>query len=184
MNGVYWVPQVVGGTGFIVAGVMFMVEVQDKWYVSAPLCLLLLFTTNPVQPKVLFIWTDRPQRYKPAPNMLGWQVGFWNLIGGIGFTLCPAVGFGAKNSAALEYASGLSTFIGSWAFLVSHRHAPFSPPVVGRLADRLLVPLFRSARLFNGTSLWTNTQCLWTSLRHGSRPERRWCRLVKHAVTL
>ncbi|KAG7288574.1 hypothetical protein NEMBOFW57_004927 [Staphylotrichum longicolle] len=55
MNGVYWVPQVVGGTGFIVSGLMFMVEVQDKWY-------------------------------KPAPKMLGWQIGFWNLLGGIGFT--------------------------------------------------------------------------------------------------
>jgi hypothetical protein len=31
MNGVYWVPQVVGGTGFIVSGLLFMVEVQEKW---------------------------------------------------------------------------------------------------------------------------------------------------------
>ncbi|KAK4033636.1 hypothetical protein C8A01DRAFT_19446 [Parachaetomium inaequale] len=87
MDGVYWVPQVVGGTGFIVSGLMFMVEVQDKWY-------------------------------KPAPKTLGWHVGFWNLIGGIGFTLCPAVGFGSQSSFALEYASGLSTFVGSWAFLI------------------------------------------------------------------
>lgn len=49
MNGVYWVPQVVGGTGFIVSGLMFMVEVQDKWCVSTPLRPLLLFSTNPVQ---------------------------------------------------------------------------------------------------------------------------------------
>lgn len=81
------------------------------------------YTTN-----LSFRQTDRPPRYKPAPKMLGWQIGFWNLIGGIGFTVCPAVGFGAQNSAALEYASGLSTFIGSWAFLVSHWHDPFSPP--------------------------------------------------------
>jgi len=87
MNGVFWVPQVVGGTGFIVSGLMFMVEVQDKWY-------------------------------KPALGRLGWHIGFWNLIGGVGFTLCPAVGFGSQNSSALEYASGLSTFIGSWAFLI------------------------------------------------------------------
>jgi hypothetical protein len=59
-----------------------------------------------------------PDRYKPAPTMLGWHIGLWNLIGGIGFTVCPALGFGAQDSAGLAYASGLSTFIGSWAFLV------------------------------------------------------------------
>jgi hypothetical protein len=31
MNGVYWAPKVVGGTGFMVSALMFMVEVQDKW---------------------------------------------------------------------------------------------------------------------------------------------------------
>ncbi|KAK4104266.1 hypothetical protein N658DRAFT_493769 [Parathielavia hyrcaniae] len=87
VTGVYWVPQVVGGTGFIVSGVLFMVEVQDKWY-------------------------------KPAFKTLGWHVGFWNLLGGIGFTLCPAAGFGSEASLSLEHASALSTFIGSWAFLI------------------------------------------------------------------
>ncbi|KAK4121104.1 hypothetical protein N657DRAFT_665806 [Parathielavia appendiculata] len=87
VNGVYWVPQVVGGTGFVVSKLLFMVEVQDKWY-------------------------------KPTPERLSWHIGFWNLIGGLGFTLCPAVGFNSKSSPALEYASALSTFIGSWAFLV------------------------------------------------------------------
>ena len=34
MNGVYWVPQVVGGSGFILSSIMFMIEVQDKWCVT------------------------------------------------------------------------------------------------------------------------------------------------------
>ena len=106
-NGIYWLPQVVGGTGFIVSGLLFMIEVQDKWW-------------------------------KPAPRMLGWHVGFWNLIGAIGFTLCGALGFGSERSESVEYASALSTFVGSWAFLVSHittptlrgcgYSSPFSPP--------------------------------------------------------
>lgn len=29
----YWTPQVVGGTGFIVSSIMFMLEVQKKWWV-------------------------------------------------------------------------------------------------------------------------------------------------------
>jgi hypothetical protein len=35
-NGVFWLPQVVGGTGFIVSSTLFMVEVQDKWWKPAP----------------------------------------------------------------------------------------------------------------------------------------------------
>jgi hypothetical protein len=79
--------QVVGGTGFIISSTLFMLEVQDKWYM-------------------------------PAPTVLGWHIGLWNLVGGIGFTLCGALGFGSDN-AAVEYASTLATFVGSWAFLVS-----------------------------------------------------------------
>ncbi|KAK4219166.1 hypothetical protein QBC37DRAFT_368168 [Rhypophila decipiens] len=87
VNGIYWLPQVVGGTGFIVSSALFMLEVQDKWW-------------------------------KPALGMLGWHIGAWNLVGAIGFTLCGALGFGSGNSASLEYASVLATYVGSWAFLI------------------------------------------------------------------
>ncbi|KAK3685459.1 hypothetical protein B0T22DRAFT_465724 [Podospora appendiculata] len=86
-NGVFWLPQVVGGTGFIVSSLLFMIEVQDRWYI-------------------------------PAPRLLGWHIGLWNLVGAIGFTLCGALGFASENPA-VEYALTLSTYIGSWAFLVS-----------------------------------------------------------------
>ena len=86
-NGIFWLPQVVGGTGFIVSSILFMVEVQEKWYM-------------------------------PAPKVLGWHIGFWNLVGAIGFTVCGALGF-AVNQPGIQYASTLSTFVGSWAFLVS-----------------------------------------------------------------
>lgn len=33
MTGVYWVPQVVGGSGFVISGFMLMVEVQETWCV-------------------------------------------------------------------------------------------------------------------------------------------------------
>lgn len=56
--------------------------------------------------------------YLPAPKVLGWHMGVWNLIGAIGFTLCGALGF-AINVDGVAYAATLSTFIGSWAFLVS-----------------------------------------------------------------
>lgn len=34
-NGAYWAPQVIGGSGFIVSGTLFMLETQQKWYLPA-----------------------------------------------------------------------------------------------------------------------------------------------------
>lgn len=81
----YWTPQIIGGTGFIISGLLFMIETQTRWYV-------------------------------PAFGTLGWWIGAWNLIGGVGFTLCPAFGYNANHWA--QYQASLSTFWGSWAFLI------------------------------------------------------------------
>ncbi|GAD99145.1 integral membrane protein [Paecilomyces variotii No. 5] len=85
-NGVFWVPQIVGGSFFIISGLLFTIETQKKWYI-------------------------------PAPAVLGWHIGAWNFIGGIGFTLCGALGPATANSG-VEYQSSLATFWGSWAFLI------------------------------------------------------------------
>ncbi|KAJ5760114.1 hypothetical protein N7520_007270 [Penicillium odoratum] len=85
-DGIYWVPQIVGGTGFILSGLLFTLETQQKWY-------------------------------KPAPRVLGWHIGVWNFIGGIGFTLCGALG-PASASSGVEYQATLATFWGSWAFMI------------------------------------------------------------------
>jgi hypothetical protein len=109
-NGAFWSTQVIGGSGFIVSGALFMLEVQEKWW-------------------------------KPALNQLGWHIGFWNLIGAIGFTACGALGYGSATSDALQYASTLSTFIGSWAFLVSPSTLRYyyllSPTIADNLPARL-----------------------------------------------
>jgi hypothetical protein len=85
LNGIFWVPQVIGGSGFVISGTLFMLETQERWW-------------------------------KPAFGVLGWHIGLWNLIGGVGFTLCPIFGF--YTSEALVYQSALATFWGSWAFLI------------------------------------------------------------------
>lgn len=85
-NGVYWVPQIVGGTGFILSGLLFTLETQEKWY-------------------------------RPAFHVLGWHIGVWNFIGGIGFTLCGALG-PASSASGVEYQASLATFWGSWAFMI------------------------------------------------------------------
>lgn len=35
VNCVYWLPQVIGGMGFVVSAALFMLEVQDRWYKPA-----------------------------------------------------------------------------------------------------------------------------------------------------
>jgi hypothetical protein len=85
-DGVYWVPQIVGGIGFVVSGLLFTLETQERWY-------------------------------KPAFHVLGWHIGAWNFIGGIGFTLCGALG-PAIGHSGIEYQATLATFWGSWAFMI------------------------------------------------------------------
>ncbi|KAF8970476.1 hypothetical protein BDZ97DRAFT_1791637 [Flammula alnicola] len=85
LDGVFWTPQVIGGTGFIISSIFIMLESQQVWW-------------------------------KPRPQSLGWQVGVWNFIGGIGFTLSGA--FGYSKSSWAQYESALSTFWGGWAFLI------------------------------------------------------------------
>ncbi|KAF7348579.1 hypothetical protein MVEN_01375500 [Mycena venus] len=87
LDGVFWTPQVIGGTGFIIASALMMIETQKKWYL-------------------------------PAPTSLGWHVGFWNLVGGVGFMLCGAFGYALNSSTKIAYQSSCSTFWGGWAFLI------------------------------------------------------------------
>ncbi|KAI0788994.1 hypothetical protein BC629DRAFT_471983 [Irpex lacteus] len=49
---------------------------------------------------------------------IGWHVGFWNLVGAVGFTLCGALGYASTASTKVNYQSVLATFWGSWAFMI------------------------------------------------------------------
>ena len=46
------------------------------------------------------------------------HIGFWNLVGSVGFTLCGALGYGAVGHPWMNYQSILATFWGSWSFMV------------------------------------------------------------------
>ncbi|KAJ6491261.1 hypothetical protein C8R47DRAFT_976550 [Mycena vitilis] len=67
---------------------------------------------------ILLMIETQKKWYLPAPASLGWHVGFWNLVGGIGFTLCGALGYGLNSSTKIAYQSSCSTFWGGWAFLI------------------------------------------------------------------
>jgi hypothetical protein len=64
----------------------------------------------------LYMLETQQRWYCPAPRLLGWNIAFWNLIGGIGFTLCGALGFASSHGA--QYQAACATFWGSFAFLI------------------------------------------------------------------
>ncbi|KAK8172236.1 LOW QUALITY PROTEIN: hypothetical protein BKA80DRAFT_287979 [Phyllosticta citrichinensis] len=65
----------------------------------------------------LFMLETQTHWWKPALGQLGWYVGAWNMVGGVGFTLSPAFGYDMAATWA-QYQAACSTFWGSWAFLV------------------------------------------------------------------
>jgi hypothetical protein len=54
--------------------------------------------------------------WKPNPRKADWQVGFWNLIGSLGFTLAGALPVFRSETAS--YVGILAVFWGSCAFLI------------------------------------------------------------------
>jgi hypothetical protein len=65
---------------------------------------------------VLYVLETQPNWYTPAPHLLGWHIGVWNLIGSVGWTLAAA--FGYCSVSWCEYQSELSLTWASVAFFI------------------------------------------------------------------
>jgi hypothetical protein len=114
------VSQLLGATIFWVAGLTALPGIYNR--MSQTLTIVFYWTPQVVGgigfviSGALFMIETQSKWWKPAPRTLGWWVGAWNLLGGIGFTLCPAFGYDTRSWA--QYQASLSTFWGSWAFLI------------------------------------------------------------------
>ncbi|KAJ5668496.1 uncharacterized protein N7477_007066 [Penicillium maclennaniae] len=64
----------------------------------------------------LYILETQPTWYTPAPHLLGWHIGLWNLIGSIGWTLAASFGYCTRSWCA--YQSYLTLTWASAAFLI------------------------------------------------------------------
>ncbi|KAL5375136.1 hypothetical protein DPSP01_011449 [Paraphaeosphaeria sporulosa] len=112
--------QLCGASIFWIAGLTALPGIYD--HLSRPLAIAFYWTPQVlgglgfVVSGTLFMLETQPTWWKPAPRTLGWWIGAWNLVGGVGFTLCPA--FGYDESSWAQYQACLSTFWGSWAFLI------------------------------------------------------------------
>lgn len=61
----------------------------------------------------MFMLETQKHWWMPALGTLGWHIGFWNLIGGVGFTICAC--FGLDPAEWSQYQAACSTFWGmSW----------------------------------------------------------------------
>lgn len=69
---------------------------------------------------ILAMWEAQHSWWRIRPLDLGWHVGFWNLLGGIGFFLSGAFGFKQyPNECCQHWGTAFSTFWGSIFFLMS-----------------------------------------------------------------
>ncbi|KAF2105041.1 hypothetical protein NA57DRAFT_71237 [Rhizodiscina lignyota] len=64
----------------------------------------------------LYLLETQPNWYTPAPHLLGWHIGFWNMIGSVGWTLAASLGY--CNLSGCEYQSDLTLIWASVAFLI------------------------------------------------------------------
>ena len=86
----YWLPQVIGATFLTLSSYCIMIETQSHWYKIRPF------------------------------SSIGWHVGFWNIIGSVGFLMSGAFGCALPGfeNVIFIYGVALTTYIGSYAFLL------------------------------------------------------------------
>lgn len=110
----------IGAVIFYISGIMALPGIINNlsqgvlWgiYWLAYLVGGVLFTVS----SVLYVLETQPTWYTPAPSVIGWWIGVWNLIGSIGWTLSAS--FGYCSASWCEYQSDLSLLWASVAFLI------------------------------------------------------------------
>ncbi|KAJ4314490.1 hypothetical protein N0V94_006429 [Neodidymelliopsis sp. IMI 364377] len=88
--------QLCGATVFWISGLTALPGIYNR--MSRPITIIFYWTPQVIGglgfiiSGTLFMLETQSKWWKPAPRTLGWWIGAWNLIGGIGFTICPAFG--------------------------------------------------------------------------------------------
>ena len=65
---------------------------------------------------VLLLLETQEKWYKPAPHVIGWHAGFWNLVGAVGWLLSAS--FGYCSASWCEYQSDLTLLWASVAYTI------------------------------------------------------------------
>ena len=118
----WWASSVMalGAVIFYVSGIMALPWIYDTistpvlygTYWLAYLVGGILFVVS----SVFYVLETQPTWYTPAPKLIGWWIGVFNLIGSVGWTLSAS--FGYCSASWCVYQSDLSLLWASWAFLI------------------------------------------------------------------
>ncbi|BDA50807.1 hypothetical protein COCOBI_17-0250 [Coccomyxa sp. Obi] len=111
---IFWISTIVGVPGVLPDASVHYVEWDILFWLTQVLGSCCFITAA-----LLFMLETQPNWWHIQPFNLGWQVGFWNLIGGIGFWLSGFFGFWQYPAQIYQkWGTSLSTFWGAWAFLL------------------------------------------------------------------
>jgi len=110
----------IGAIIFYVAGIMSLPWIYDNTpqgvlygvYWMTYLVGGLFFVAS----SALYMLETQPNWYTPAPKVLGWWIGTWNMIGSVGW--CVSASFGYCSASWCAYQSDLSLTWASIAFLI------------------------------------------------------------------
>ncbi len=103
LDAVYWVPQIVGSCGFVVSGYVYSpsratpVSIpfstlripESTLYITLALQESMVKGQRSNQPaySLLYMLETQLDWYTPSAHALGWHVGAWNAMGGLGFVV-------------------------------------------------------------------------------------------------
>ncbi|EIE24412.1 hypothetical protein COCSUDRAFT_40817 [Coccomyxa subellipsoidea C-169] len=111
---IFWVSTIVGVPGVLPDESVHYVEWDILFWLTQ-----VLGSCCFIAAAILFMLETQSSWWRIQPLNLGWQVGFWNLIGGLGFWLSGFFGFWAYPAGTHQkWGTALSTFWGAWAFLL------------------------------------------------------------------
>ncbi|KAK1816071.1 hypothetical protein LTR12_009493 [Friedmanniomyces endolithicus] len=68
---------------------------------------------------IMFTFETQEKWWKPEPGVLGWWIGFWSIVGSVGFELGAGFGPASATSSWCAYQSSLSSLWGSAAYLIA-----------------------------------------------------------------
>ena len=67
---------------------------------------------------IMFTLETQEKWWKPEIRVLGWWIGFWSIVGSVGFELCAAFGPASGEQHWALYQSNLSSMWGSIGYLI------------------------------------------------------------------
>lgn len=109
-----------GATVFYISGIMALPGIYNNLsqgvaygvYWLAYLVGGILFVVS----SAFYMLETQPNWYTPAPRLLGWWIGVWNMIGSVGWTLSAS--FGYCSASWCSYQSDLTLLWASAAFMI------------------------------------------------------------------